>query len=201
MTIKKWSKHSQPINQELIIVKSAHDLVAQRYAKALIEIALSNEPVANAIATDLGFINKTINDNPDLKNSLNHPSYSATQKKEVLKKVFMGQVHELTLRLLDLLINKRRLDLLPGVEYSYRKLLNEKNNIVSAKLVSSEALSESNLADIKARLNEYLGKNLSLETTIDPSLIAGFVLRIGDQVIDGSLKGRLNNIEKVLLSV
>jgi F-type H+-transporting ATPase subunit delta len=182
-------------------VKSAHDLVGERYAKALIELALTNELVSNSIATDLGFINNTINDNPDLKNSLNHPSYSATQKRALLKEIFMGQVQELSLRLLDLLVNRRRLGLLPAIDYSYRKLLNEKHNVVTAQLTSSEELSESNLADIKARLNEYLGKNLSLETTIDSSLIAGFVLRIGDQVLDGSLKGRLNNIEKVLLSV
>jgi len=182
-------------------VKSAHDLVGERYAKALIELALTNELVANSIASDLEAINETINTNPDLKNSLDHPSYSATQKRALLKEIFMGQVQELTLRLLDLLVNRRRLDLLPAIEYSYRNLLNEKRNVVTAQLISSEKLSENNLADIKARLNEYLGKNLSLETIIDPSLIAGFVLRIGDQVIDGSLKGRLNNIEKVLLSV
>ncbi len=182
-------------------MKSVHDLVAERYAKAVIELALNNKLTANAIATDLDFTNKTIGDNPDLKNSLNHPAYSASQKCALLKAVFMGHVQELTLRLLDLLVNRRRLDLLPAIGYSYRKLLNEKHNIVTAQLTSSEELSENNLADIKARLNEYLGKNLSLETTVDPSLIAGFVLRIGDQVIDGSLKGRLDNIEKVLLSV
>jgi F-type H+-transporting ATPase subunit delta len=182
-------------------LKSAHDLVGERYARALIELALTNELVANSVADDLKVINETINSNDDLKNSLNHPSYSANQKRALLKEIFMGQVQELTLRLLDLLVNRRRLDLLSAIEHSYRKLLNEKRNVVIAQLISSDPLSENNLADIKARLNEFLGKNLSLETIIDPSLIAGFVLRIGDQVIDGSLKGRLNNIEKVLLSV
>jgi F-type H+-transporting ATPase subunit delta len=180
---------------------SVHDLVGERYAKALIELASSNELVADSIANDLKFINDTVNENIDLKHSLTHPTYSSTQKRALLKEIFMGQVQELTLRLLDLLVNRRRLGLLPSIAHSYRNLLNAKHNTVTAQLISSEPLTESNLADIKARLNEYLGKNLSLETTIDPSLIAGFVLRIGDQVIDGSLKGRLNNIEKVLLSV
>lgn len=185
-------------------MKSQYNLVGERYAKALIELALSKEvaPIlADHVASDLRVINQTIENNIDLKNALNHPSYSAAKKGALLKEIFMGQVQELTLRLLDLLVNRRRLELLPTIESGYRKLLNEKRNTVIAQLVSSEELSENNIADIKARLNEYLGAHLNLETAIDPSLIAGFVLRIGDQVLDGSLKGRLNNIEKVLLSV
>ncbi len=185
-------------------MKSQHSLVGERYARALIELVVSSEHVftlADSVGSDLHTINQTIESNPDLNHALSHPSYSATQKRALLKEIFMGQVQELTLRLLDLLVNRRRLELLPSIETAYTKLLNEKRNTATAQLISSEELSESNLADIKARLNEYLGKNLSLETVVDPSLIAGFVLRIGDQVIDGSLKGRLNNIEKVLLSV
>ena len=180
-----------------------NDLVGERYAQALIELAFSNNQpgLADAIAVDLHLINNTIESNPDLKNSLQHPSYSSTQKKTLLKEIFKGQVQELSLSLLDLLIVRRRLDLLPAIESAYQTLLNEMRNTITAQLVSSEKLADNNLADIKARLNECLGKNLNLETTIDPSLIAGFVLKIGDQVIDGSLKGRLNNIEKVLLSV
>lgn len=185
-------------------MKSQYNLVGERYAQALIELASSKEVVpvlADHIATDLRIINQTVENNIDLKNVLNHPSYSAAQKGALLKEIFMGEVQELSLRLLDLLVNRRRLELLPTIESSYRKLLNEKRNTVIAQLVSSETLSDNNIADIKARLNEYLGAHLKLETAIDPSLIAGFVLRIGDQVIDGSLKGRLNNIEKLLLSV
>ena len=108
---------------------------------------------------------------------------------------------KLHFHLLDLLVVRRRLDLLPAIERQYTTLLNEKRNVVTAQLVSSEQLSDTNVADIKARLNEYLGKSLHLDASVDPALIAGYVLRIKDQVIDGSLKGKLAGIEKVLLSV
>jgi F-type H+-transporting ATPase subunit delta len=62
-------------------------------------------------------------------------------------------------------------------------------------------LSDSAIADIKARLTEHLGKKLELEVKVDSSLIGGVVLRLGDQVIDGSLKGKLQSIERALLSV
>lgn len=182
-------------------MKSANDLVGDRYAKALIELSSAGISISNSIADDLKLVTETIENSHELKAALEHPSYSTNQKIAVLDKLFKGKVQDLTLRLLNLLANRRRLELLPAIRDSYHRLLNEKQNIVTARLISSEALSPSNLADIKARLNEYLGKNLILETAIDPSLIAGFILRIGDQVIDGSLKGRLNNLEKVLLSV
>ncbi|MBA3992408.1 MAG: ATP synthase F1 subunit delta, partial [Cyanobacteria bacterium DS2.3.42] len=72
---------------------------------------------------------------------------------------------------------------------------------VSASLVSSEKLSDEAVANIKARLTEHLGKRLELEVKVDPSLIGGVVLRLGDQVIDGSLKGQLKAIEKALMAV
>lgn len=185
-------------------MKSERDLIGKRYAQALIDLAMENKVVpalVDSIASDLKTINSTITDSPDLKFILNHPSYSIAQKKSLLQVIFMAKVQELTLHLLDLLVNRLRLDLLPAIEAQYRILLNEKRNIVTAQIISSEKLSDNNMADIKARLNEYLGKSLNLETAVDPSLIAGFVLRIGDQVIDGSLKGRLNSIERVLISV
>jgi F-type H+-transporting ATPase subunit delta len=211
-------------------VKSERDLVSQRYAQALVELVTAGEvqttltdgdasdkipstladnvavdkvplALADNVACDLKYINDVIASSSDLKLLLDHPAYSTTQKKSVLQNIFMDKVQEITLCLLGLLVNRRRLDVLPAIERHYCLLLNEKRNIVTAQLVSSEPLTENSLADIKARLNEYLGKKLHLDMVVDPTLIAGYILRIKDQVIDGSLKGRLAGIEKALLSV
>jgi len=185
-------------------VKSERYLVSQRYAQALIALVLvdkASATLADEVGSDLNFINRTIANSSDLRLLLDHPAYSMAQKKSVLHNIFMGEVQEISLCLLGLLVNRRRLDLLPSIERQYDVLLKEKRNIVIAQLTSAEQLSENNLADIKARLNEYLGKTLQLNTEVDSSLIAGYVLRIKDQIIDGSLKGRLAGIEKVLLSV
>ncbi len=185
-------------------MKSERDLVSQRYAQALVDMVTADtvpSTLADNVAADLKNINSTIANSSELKLLLDHPAYSMAQKETVLQNIFMGEVQEITLSLLALLVNRRRLNLLPAIERQYCLLLNEQRNIVAAQLVSSEPLSENNLADIKARLNEYVGKKLQLDTAVDPTLIAGYVLRIKDQVIDGSLKGRLAGIEKVLLSV
>ena len=104
-------------------------------------------------------------------------------------------------RLINLLADKRRLDILPFIESNYQLLLNERKNVVSADLVCSEQLADDSIANIKAQLTEHLGKKLDLNVSVDPSLIGGVVLKLGDQVIDGSLRGRLNQIEKTLLAV
>lgn len=69
--------------------------------------------------------------------------------------------------------------------------------MVGAVLTCAQKLNDSQIQDIKARLTEHLGKKLELDVEVDPSLIGGMILRLGDQVIDGSLKGKLQVVEKV----
>ena len=176
--------------------------VAAQYAEAALDLASAvGGDVADAVGRDLLLINQLIEKDRQFATVLELPSVNAEEKKELLKTVLKGKVHDLTLQLLDLLADKRRLEILGPLEHSYREMLNAKNNLVSASLVSSEKLSDEAVANIKARLTEHLGKRLELDVQVDPSLIGGVVLRLGDQVIDGSLKGQLKAIEKALMAV
>ncbi len=176
--------------------------VAAQYAEAALDLAVAQGgDTPEAVDRDLHLLNQLIESDRQFATVLELPSVNAEQKKELLKTVLKGQVNELTLRLLDLLADKRRLEILGPLEHQYKEMLNEKNNLVSASLVSSEKLSDEAVANIKARLTEHLGKRLELDVKVDPSLIGGVVLRLGDQVIDGSLKGQLKAIEKALLAV
>lgn len=176
--------------------------VAAQYAEAALELAsAAGGDTADAVGRDLLLINQLIEQDRQFATVLELPSVNAEEKKELLKKVLQGKVNDLTLKVLDLLADKRRLEILGPLEHQYREMLNKKNNLVSASLVSSEKLSDQAVANIKARLTEHLGKRLELEVKVDPSLIGGVVLRLGDQVIDGSLKGQLKAIEKALLAV
>jgi len=132
---------------------------------------------------------------------INHPSIPPEQKKAFLNSLFGGKLSDVSDRLINLLADKRRLDILPFIESNYQRLLNERKNVVSADLVCSEQLADDSIANIKAQLTEHLGKKLDLNVSVYPSLIGGVVLKLGDQVIDGSLRGRLNQIEKTLLAV
>lgn len=177
--------------------------VASQYANAVLELAIKDggDQLAEKILGELSAINKVTREVPDLELILGHPGIQSEKKRELIVSLFGKLLNDLTMRLLELMLDKRRLNLLPQVENQFREALNARKNIVSANLVCADKLSDSAVADIKARLTEHLGKKLELEVQVDPSLIGGLVLKLGDQVIDGSLKGKLRSIERQLLSV
>lgn len=176
--------------------------VSSRYAEAVIELAeQQGQEAADLVLAELHAINQVMGSDRDTTVIINHPSIPPEQKKAFLNSLFGGKLSDVSDRLINLLADKRRLDILPFIESNYQRLLNERKNVVSADLVCSEQLPDDSIANIKAQLTEHLGKKLDLNVSVDPSLIGGVVLKLGDQVIDGSLRGRLNQIEKTLLAV
>jgi len=176
--------------------------IAAQWAEALIELAAGSPGATDEkVLADLEAINKAVASTPDFSVILDHPSIAGTEKKQLLIKAFEKSVEDLTLRLLQLLADRRRLKLLPYIETTYRQLLNERKNITTASVTSADPLSDKAVAEIKTKLIKQLGKQVELAVKVDRSLIGGIVLRVGDQVIDGSLKGKLEALERSLLSV
>lgn len=183
-------------------MKTEQARVASKYAEAVIELACqAGDKVAESIADDLKAVNAVVASTADFTIILNHPAIGSGEKKKLLLHLFEGEVNELTTRLLGLLCDKRRLELLPYIEGKYRDLLRVRKNIATATLTSAEPLSDASVASIKTKLMEKLGKQLELDVSVDSSLIGGLVLRVGDQVLDGSLRGKLQVLERTLLSV
>lgn len=183
-------------------MKTELEGVAAQYAEAVLDLATkTGGNTDEAVLIDVATINQLVANSTDLELVIKHPTINAQEKAQILEQLFGGRFQEITLRLLHLLSDKRRLEILPELEGQYRKLMNFRKNLVNASLVSSEPLGDDAIANIKARLAEHLGKKLELEVKVDRSLIGGAVLRVGDQVIDGSLRGKLKAIEKQLLAV
>ncbi len=174
--------------------------IASKYSEAMLELAISLKQ-EDKVLEELKLIAAVIASDHEMSIIINHPSVDTAEKKQFLGGLFAGKISDLSANLIGLLADKRRLNLLPFIESSFRELLNKRKNIVSATLSCSERLADSSVANIKAQLTEHLGKTLELEVKVDPTLIGGVVLRMGDQVIDGSLKGQLKALEKTLLSV
>ena len=176
--------------------------VATQYARAVLDLATeAGGGAAEAVAADLEAINKVVAAVPELQVVLGHPNVPGTEKKKILVDLFQGKVNDLTQRLVELLADKRRFGILCQIESKYRALLNERRNIAEARLTSAEQLSDETVSGIKRKLSTQLGKEIKLDARVDGSLLGGIVLRIGDQVIDGSLRGKLQSLEKSLLSV
>jgi F-type H+-transporting ATPase subunit delta len=183
-------------------MKTEQARVASKYAEALIELAYqAGDKVAESIAGDLNAINEVVASTAEFTIVLNHPAIRSDEKKRLLLSLFEGKVNELTARLVSLLCDKRRLELLTHIGGEYVKLLRTRKNVASATLTSAEPLSDASVASIKTKLTEKLGKQLELDVSVDRSLIGGLMLRVGDQVLDGSLRGKLQVLERTLLSV
>lgn len=175
------------------------EVIARRYARAVFELGKEqkNLPV---ITRDLAEFSASLESSPDLRMILGNPLVSETQREAVL--VEIGQkmsVSPTSLSTLRLLAQRRRLSALPEMVRQLEKLVDEDAGVLRAEVTSATLLSESFLAKLRAELESATGKKVVVSHKQDPSLIAGIVTRIGDQVIDGSVKARLESFRDSLL--
>lgn len=183
-------------------MKSEQANVAERYAEAVLELAQSaGGDLDEKVLADIHAVNKAIGEANDFATVLAHPGIPGAEKKKMVVEMFKKHVQESTLRLLELLIDKRRFDLLSLIESEYRRLLFARKNIVTATITSAEQIDAATVERIKKKISDKLGKKLELDVQVDKALMGGAILRIGDEVIDGSLLGKLQSLEKVLVSV
>jgi F-type H+-transporting ATPase subunit delta len=101
--------------------------------------------------------------------------------------------------LLNLMLEKNRLAIIPEVRNFYQKLLDDMANISRATVTSATPLSDEAVASIKASLEKTTGRSIFVETEVDPELIGGVVARVGDLVLDGSVRSQLTNIKETLI--
>lgn len=173
---------------------------AGQYANALLALA-EDKNSADAVAQNLTALTQVLSAEPQFQVFLKHPAISSEDKQRLLKETFKDALDPVTGRLLEILIERRKTQLLPRIDEDYRHLLNDKKGIAVGTLISAEPMEQSHVEAIRQKLAARLGKQLELSVQVDKSLIGGYVLRIGDDVVDGSFKGRLQAIEKSLLSV
>jgi F-type H+-transporting ATPase subunit delta len=173
--------------------------LARRYAAAILSAAEQAGDI-DRIESDLGLITYTVQNVPKLHEALNHPLLPAERKKQIVAEIFNRRIDSLTLHFLGLLIDKRRVGVLDEIEQEYIRQANEHRGVVPALVTSAVAISRTEQGALKAKLDEFTGKNVSLTLELDPSLIGGLTVRIGDKVIDGSVKGYLAALREKLLA-
>ncbi|HOV79194.1 MAG TPA: F0F1 ATP synthase subunit delta [Bacillota bacterium] len=181
--------------------------VAGRYAEALYQIA-SREKVlpkyksmVDRIESELKSVEKILTDNPDLQKLLYHPQITAAAKKELLEKLFKGKISEITGNFLALLVDRRREAFFSDIVSEFVNLANAGRNIVMVKVASAVALNDEEKTKLNQVLARLTGKKVQITYTTDPSLIGGVVVRMGDKIIDGSVKTRLATLKDRLKAI
>ncbi|NVM57399.1 MAG: F0F1 ATP synthase subunit delta [Desulfobacterales bacterium] len=172
--------------------------IARRYAKALLTIG-KEDGQAEAYRKELADFIQFLEEQEDLEQAISNPLYDAESRKKVLQAVVerLG-LSRVMMSFLFLVFDKGRIQYLKDIYAFYEKLTDELANIVRADLVSAVDLTEETVAKIQAALSKKTGKEVKLETKVDPSLIGGVVTKIGDLVLDGSIRTQLVSLKESL---
>jgi F-type H+-transporting ATPase subunit delta len=172
---------------------------AKRYVKAYFELARETGKLKEA-AADMELIAKTVSENQELKNFLKQPIIGSEQKYKAVKKIFGDKVSGLTQRLLALLAQKNRMDILEDIAKLFGEYYKKHLGVVEAVLTTAIPVDDEVTKAFHQKVKELTGKdNAVLKTETDPSIIGGYILQIGDLKIDDSVKGKLNKIKSNLL--
>jgi len=166
---------------------------ALRYAKATLNLA-KEKGFAKEVNDDMILIQSTIEENSDLEIMLKSPIIKSGAKRAVLNKIFGKKVNGITIGLIKLLIENKRLSLLNLVAKEYIVIYDFLQGVEVAHVTSAVPLTKKLEAEIHRRIKESVGKEISMKNVVDPSIIGGFVLRVGDKLYDSSVSSRLNTL-------
>lgn len=175
-------------------------LAAKHYARALFEIAVdypAGSRTLDGLLYDIGRMTQ-LNQDPTIAGYLANPTVGLKDKTQRLSDI-LDQIHPLLPKLVGLLIAKNQLGLFAGITAEYQRLVDAYRGIVRAKVSSAVPLDEDAQFMLSRKLSQLVGKQVILESTIDPNLIGGLVVRISGKLIDGSTKASLSNLRRTLV--
>lgn len=170
--------------------------VASRYAKSLIDLS-KEQGKLDVVKDDMEQFIGVLKQNPELLAVLRNPIMKIGKKKSILKALFEGKIDPMILSFFYILISKGRGGILYDIALEFIREYNEVRGIVHATVISASSLSAEHLQQLQQQIAEQIGaEKVILHNTIDPSLIGGFVIKVGDKQIDASIAGKLNKLEK-----
>lgn len=170
--------------------------IARRYAEAAFEIAERDDAVDQWLA-QLGAVAAAVTDST-VVHRLEDPQVALETRSAALHKVLGADMLPQLGNLIGLVLRRRRVDSLPSIEREFRRLYNRRSGIVEAVATSALALDAAELAALKSRIETMTGKTVELETAVDPTILGGIQVRIGDTLYDGSVRGRLERLRAKL---
>lgn len=176
------------------------NIVARRYAKALFALGLEKgDAELTAYGKDLAALAETIAAAPELLKVFRNPLFSVAEKKAVAGKLLERiSPNATTVNFVNLLADKNRLASLPEIEAYYRVLLDQHKGLIRGQLLTAVDIDQAKQEQVMNQLKAQLGKDLALDFATDPSILGGVVLRVGDKILDASLRAQLQSIKETI---
>lgn len=165
-----------------------------RYANALFELAKEEGKIAQ-VETDLTNIQSLLDMSSDLRRMVASPVFSAEDQQRAVAAVLdKAGIGGLTANFVKLIARNRRLFAAPAMIRAFKALAAEARGEVTAEVTSATALSEEQVTNLKSTLKASVGKDVQLDTRVDPSILGGLIVKIGSRMVDSSLRTKLQSM-------
>ncbi len=175
--------------------------LAKRYATAFFDLALERDQL-DQLAGELDDLRDLMGDSADLARLVRSPIFSrADQGAAMAAIVARAGMSNLVANLVGLMAQNRRLFALGGVIAAFHALLAEHRGEVSAEVTSARELKPAHLSAVKDALKQIVGRDVALETKVEPELIGGLVVKVGSRMSDNSLRTKLQNLELAMKGI
>jgi len=171
--------------------------VAMRYAQALFEVALARGQV-DPLEESLRGLIEVVDRHPELARFLQNPQVPLAQKKELLHKVLGDRVEPVVLQFLELLLEKSRIVHLRDIQAVFGDLVEAHKGLQRARVVTAVPLPAELETLLVDKLAALTGRRISLDKRVDPSVLGGVCVTMGDQILDGTLRTGLQRLREVL---
>ncbi|RJE85586.1 F0F1 ATP synthase subunit delta [Paenibacillus sp. 1011MAR3C5] len=178
---------------------SRDTVVAKRYAKALFELASAAGTVSE-VEAQLKLIAEALKQDAEIEKFLSLPSVAPTAKIDVLKAAFGNNASGIVLDTLKVIITRGRQAIIVEVYEAFTKIAGEALGQAHATVYSAQKLTDEELLGVAAQFGSITGKKIIAQQIVEPALLGGIQVRIGDRLYDGSLSGKLDRLQKTLNS-
>lgn len=170
-------------------------IAARRYAGALFQIG-TEKGTLEELKKELRIVREVFQENEQLYTFLKHPRINNAKKKQFLNEVFQG-LQSNVVHTISLLVERGRIEITPSIIDHFIQMVNDAKGNAEVTVYSVRALSSSEKTELEKSFSKRFNKqNIELENEIDPSLIGGLKIRVGNTIYDGSVKGKLHRIER-----
>ncbi|NLI89418.1 MAG: ATP synthase F1 subunit delta [Epulopiscium sp.] len=175
-------------------------LVLRPYATALFEIAKEQDKTEE-FASQVRAVIKIIEEDKEFMELLLHPKITQDKKIELIDTVFQDKVVDEITGILTIIVRKGRQNVMVEILEEFLEMVNEYLGIVNVTITSAVELNNKQLEQIKSNIESTTKKDVKLETQVDESLIGGMIIRVGDNIVDASISGRIHELKEGLINL
>jgi len=168
--------------------------IAEVYSRSLFAVAQEHDKLEE-LREQLGQFADALHDNRDLAIFFFSPYFSTPEKKDGLERAVEGADSTL-INFLELLIEKHRMPAIFRIRRHFERLWEQENKILAVQISTATTLDDAIVKQIGERIGQDTGQRIELTTEVDPDILGGIVLRVGNSILDASIRNRLDNLRK-----